>query len=765
MARSNGFPALGRSPYNGLLRPLAVVLTMVSAVALIGASPARGSPSWQVGELPPVSPSPPIWLPTVTSVSCPSVGFCVAVGDYNADGVSLSPELTYADQNPTAEILSEGAWSVIVLPMPPGASQATLTAVSCTSTTSCIAVGSYGNLTGSPILYSEILAGTAWTPTPMAPAPVDAFVAGGPQINAVSCTTATSCVAVGTYGGGPMVETMTGTTWTLTNLATPSGSHSGLLTGVSCPSSTFCTAIGNYDGQGLMDATLSGAIWSSTAMPTLGEASLGIAGAVSCATPLSCVAVYGSLGETLTNGTWTATALPVPVGATSVGMTALSCGVPDSCVAVGYAGIPPSTDEPVAETLTDGSWTEAALPIPNASAVPSIFAVSCNSGTECVTVGDTPTSGSPGQLPFIEVLAGGGWSSAYLPVPNAVPAAILSSVSCASATSCTAVGTAVGPLYAAVPFAETLANGVWTQKVLMVPAAAGSTGGYLQGVSCAGVTSCVAVGFSITPAGERPMAEVLSGGTWRPRALPVPPEGLTSDVTLSAISCISSASCVAVGAVGGDHYGLIERLARGTWRATVVSRFTRLDGVTCQTTLSCMAVGSYANRSVFEGPLAVTVSGDTWKRENLRLPYGAANDWRFEEPMLASVSCPTPAGCLAVGLDAVPVDSTAAMAESLSGTNWSATNLPTLPLADQSAMSGVSCTSITSCVAVGTSDGTVLLESLSSTGWAASSLLSPVGDSAVTLESVSCWSATACVAVGGALGPSGVFPVVARYGS
>jgi hypothetical protein len=80
----------------------------------------------------------------------------------------------------------------------------------------------------------------------------------------VSCTSATSCTAVGQYQSSnvsnfgalqTLAEVWDGTTWSLRSTPNPSAAHD-LLLGVSCGASQMCTAVGQALNQGGVEATL-----------------------------------------------------------------------------------------------------------------------------------------------------------------------------------------------------------------------------------------------------------------------------------------------------------------------------------------------------------------------------------------------------------------------------------------------------------------------------------------------------------------------------
>lgn len=65
--------------------------------------------------------------------------------------------------------------------------------------------------------------------------------------NAVSCSTAQACTAVGATGGQRLAERWSGTSWTDQTLTHPVGTYgTPTLNGVSCTAPAACTAAGEF---------------------------------------------------------------------------------------------------------------------------------------------------------------------------------------------------------------------------------------------------------------------------------------------------------------------------------------------------------------------------------------------------------------------------------------------------------------------------------------------------------------------------------------
>jgi hypothetical protein len=155
----------------------------------------------------------------------------------------------------------------------------------------------------------------------------------GGALNAVSCPSASLCVAVGTTSThGGLVELSDDAGATFESVAVPGGTPT--LDGVTCPDVTHCFAVG---GGTILSSGNGGLTWAAT---SAGQNLIG----VSCQSDSRCAAVgtAGTGGTSFiytTNGTSWSTSGTIPAGANAVGV---SCN-PSACMAVGE-GVYVSTD-------------------------------------------------------------------------------------------------------------------------------------------------------------------------------------------------------------------------------------------------------------------------------------------------------------------------------------------------------------------------------------------------------------------------------------
>jgi len=339
----------------------------------------------------------------------------------------------------------------------------------------------------------------------------------------VACETATSCVAVGSYVNSSgvevtLAEAWNGTSWSIQPTPNPAGATTSALSGVGCSTIIACTAVGYYVNGSGVDLTLkerwNGADW--TIQPSANPAGGGVFSGVSC--------------------------------------TAISC------IGVGNG----SQNAPLAEGWNGSTWVIQPTATPVAGGV--LSGVSCTAASACSAVGRS------GTATLAEAWNGTTWS--IQPTPNPAPldtvqlSSLLSGVSCAGATGCTAVGYWIGwKCNNGKPFCNCLELPYCThRRATLVEAWDGATWaiqpspspGYagLLGVSCVSASVCTAVGtYSGLVIGEA-LAEQWNGSTWTYQYPPTPSTG----ATLTGVSCTAGAACTAVGrtnASGGTT--LVER--------------------------------------------------------------------------------------------------------------------------------------------------------------------------------------------------------------
>src|SRR5579863_4771405 len=147
-------------------------------------------------------------------------------------------------------------------------------------------------------------------------------------------------------------------------------------------------------------------------------------------------------------------------------------------------------------------------------------------------------------------------------------------------------------------------------------------GGQLLGVSCQSATSCMAVGSaSGANFNANLLADRWNGVTWSVVPVPKPRGAQSGDLT--SVSCTSPSACMAVGNWGNSHVfaPLAERWNGTAWSVIPVPKgdFAAPDviGVSCSTTNSCAAVGCEDNGDFCASAVAYEWNGTAWRPEPL----------------------------------------------------------------------------------------------------------------------------------------------------
>jgi hypothetical protein len=671
---------------------------------------------------------------------------CLAVALGSA--LLAQPASALAPTSVKADLTKSTTWQVQPSPNAE-VKEGSFTTISCISSTSCIAVGGVLGGSGVPVALSEAWNGVSWSVI-NAPTPATSVSAA---LNGVSCVSASSCAAVGYYTTSsgleePLAESWNGSAWTLRPVG--SSPYGGSLFSVSCSASANCQAVGiNYGDNGQGDTSLAetwdGTAWSAESVPAEPGATNAVLGSVSCTASGDCEAVgtfsnnsYPNLTlAAVWNGTdWDLQSTASPAGLILDNFESVSCTSASSCFAVGYyISTTGEGRDSLAETWNGRSWSVQTAPNPTNFLQTVLDGVSCSSSVACTAVGQDIEEG--GTVPLVMDWNGSEWNLQSAPVAPSWQQSSFEGVACASASSCLAVGGATKAKSPSVAVAEGWNGKDWSLQ--SVPLRPGTIGAALYGVSCPSSKLCLAVGVD---ANENPVAEIWDGTEWETQRVPT----VNGGGVLKKVSCISATDCIAVGTLfEKNHQGLIERWNGKTWEILNTPKGQGdLASVSCASG-GCVAVGDAPNSSSSPVPLAETWSGTVWHSTIAPSPSGSV------QAQFLSVSCMSFKACIAVGVWYDNDGNPSPLAESWNGKTWKI-GAPVGPRDGSLGLTGVACTSATSCVAVGYTinrldSPSAFAESWNGRVWAAEKLPTPSGGAQV--YDVTCSSDDACVAVGG----------------
>jgi len=259
------------------------------------------------------------------AVSCTSTTFCMAVG-YEVPGGKIVT---------LVETFDGGSWSIVPSPNEPGAAHDYLHGVSCQSAGECTLVGAYIN---TRLDLDGTLVET-WNGGFLSIRPSPNGSAYLNDLAEVSCSSRSFCAAVGnqTAGHDEFEKTLAETTKTADWSVEPSGDPSTFaneLDGVSCTSAELCRAVGwFFDGTATRPLVeeWDGIAWLVKASPDFGAT----LNAVSCRSADACTAVgNGGLIESWDGVSWAVVRTDRTIDKTRY-LAAVSCDTPTVCTAVG----------------------------------------------------------------------------------------------------------------------------------------------------------------------------------------------------------------------------------------------------------------------------------------------------------------------------------------------------------------------------------------------------------------------------------------------
>jgi hypothetical protein len=603
-----------------------------------------------------------------------------------------------------------------------------LESVSCSSPSACTAVGDHLDTSGITLTLAERWNGSAWQQQPTPTLAADTTPSVAPELFGVSCPASHFCEAVGDYqqpfASVSLAETWNGWRWKRQPFPVPANSDGAGLTQVSCTWAKFCEAVGSYfdesDGQTTpLAAEWNGTSWTIQSTPSLTTTAAFTA--VSCNSPKSCEAWGGGnagnpgpeIAEHWNGTSWRLQTVP----SNAATVASVSCVSATFCEAVGQG----------AAYIWNGSqWSAQTLPSSVSSG--GLNGVSCSSAAFCETVGLANVDGN--DVGVAAVWNGSGWTAQTTPNPAGDTYVTLNAVSCASASSCEAAGEDQVVVTANDPraLAEAWDGSSWALQHAAAPGGATENG--LSDVSCVSASFCVAVGtHQDSDGGEANLAEIWNGTSWLLTATPnvAAQSGTTAYNELSGVSCVSASFCEAVGTgpKGADA---------AQWNGTSWTLQSRTgpdvqpEEVSCAAVDFCMAAVGSANVEIW--------NGSSWS--------AASTVTGFSD--VVSVSCLSASFCEVAG-DGPSGENAAAW----NGTSWTAQATPG-PVSDS--FSSVSCTAADSCEAVGqmlnteNDENAPLAAAWNGSTWTIQSAPDPVTTQSSSLAAVSCSSASSCTAVG-----------------
>jgi subtilisin family serine protease/streptogramin lyase len=366
-----------------------------------------------------------------------------------------------------------------------------------------------------------------------------------------------------------------------------------------------------------------------------------------------------------------------------------------------------------------------------------------------------------------------GWRLQSTPAVPGTTGTWLEAISCSSASACTAVGFSEGT--SGGPLAMRWNGSSWTNQSITKPS--GSTSVELKAVSCPAANACTAVGSYTDSSNYRHTLAMRWNGTgWQKQSTPDPTGKGKLYPFLTGVSCVSSTSCTAVGhsvdqiAPGNEsQMTLVMQWNGSNWNIQTSpnqgAQWNWLKGVSCTAAKTCRAVGFYLSAPNTYKPAVIHLDGGEWETKSTPLPEEGQLTYLY------GISCTSASACAATGFHGNNASNLKTLAMRWDGTEWAVQATPNPEEANLNYLHGVSCFSSTSCTAVGEyrhESGPVRALAMRWDGaqWKIQATPRPesASESYVNLLGISCTDPTVCTAAGYYKNTSNAFVMLAeRY--
>ncbi|HJT80811.1 MAG TPA: hypothetical protein VJ719_06410 [Chthoniobacterales bacterium] len=600
--------------------------------------------AWSIVETPNTSPTQYNYL---LSLACVSPSQCWAVGYYsNNDGV---PQTLVQRWDGTS-------WSILEAPNTSQTKENVLSGVACVSS-QCWAVG--WSLNGTTGMYQTLIQrwdGNAWTIS-SSPGPL---IPQNNYLNAVTCSSATDCWAVGYSDNAVVSQTLTahwnGSSWALVNSANTSLTQANRLDSVECRSSSDCWAAGRFN-NGTIDQALI---------------------------------------QRWDGSSWAIVASADPGGGSNHELRAVTCEPGTRCWTAGFYHNG-NVQQVLVSQWTGTSWTAMDVPNVNADRNNTLLGITCVSETDCWTVASYYTGAV--QQTLIQHWNGNSWSIVPSPNSSATENNILYDVSCPAADDCWAIGYHDNGSVFQTSALHWDGN-VWS--IVTSPNSSPAQNNFLTDIHCVSSSLCWAAGYYDNGAAYQTLIERWDGNSWA--VVSSPNTSATLQNRLHGITCSSANDCWAVGRYfdGVDIKTLTEHWDGNTW--TIVSSPNDIDShenilwsVACPSATSCWSVGSNGSGGDGTGqPMIQHWDGNSWSIIDSPKPTQGPFNYNF----LRNITCTSAAHCVAVGYQFVNgVNQT--LIEHWNGLVWNIVASANTSATESNYLFGLTCVSTFNCWSAG----------------------------------------------------------------
>ena len=607
-------------------------------------------------------------------------------------------------------------------------------------------------------------------------------VDAGSWLKDVSCIAANRCIAVGMVDEGAIAMWWDGEEWSedesfpLLNVSEPPSS-------ISCVSPTSCMVVG-ADHEQPYSVRWNGSSWSTPSVPGAenpfdGAELLGVSCSIEEVENKEkepeeiCVAAGWFYPETEEGGffqafvevwdgsEWSIDTSLTPPGAESY-LYDIDCPNHSSCMAVGFATESEEYEEyrPLALHWDGSQWVTGSPPlfqitgesekeieaeeIEEEKEEGEAIGVSCATATSCVAVG----SSYGGQV-MLDGWNGTSWSAQeHSAVKTTAAYSTLNHVSCPLVNSCAVVGNEwtgiyLNPLIFAQQEEEDPNPTVWTPP-LHPPAPNQATLNATVNPNGSATTYQFEYGTTAEYGSKAPASPKSIGSGTSPVEVSEKIEGLAPETTYHF-------RLVATNEKGATVEGEDQTFTTPAWKILSTpnpkeASDSNLYDVSCEpSTNVCTAVGK-STKSAVDSPLAQRWNGSSWSEQTPAKKSGSTHN------RLLGIDCPSETRCIAVGNYQNSEGGPATLGELWNENKWNVQTTPVPSEASASELVAVGCNSTANCRAAGSAvikgTKTAIVEKWVSPTWSSESIPIPEGATSSQLDGIDCIWSNFCAAVG-----------------
>ncbi len=339
--------------------------------------------------------------------------------------------------------------------------------------------------------------------------------------------------------------------------------------------------------------------------------------------------------------------------------TALTCPLAGSCVAGGFYTEASGQHQAYVAQETNGNWGEVIklATILNVGGDAATTSLSCADASDCVAVGFYTDAAGQHQA-FLVQESSGVWGSTQ---PVAEPLntggdAVATTVSCAAADACVVGGRYRDAAGKQRAFAALETGGTWGEATQIGAVVNPGGNAAVSASSCPEANTCVVAGSTTAAGTTSAFVDTERNGLWSKPVVVVPGSAATSSA-ITNLACSAVGSCAAVGtatmSTGRRAIAVLEQ--QGAWgtvtalAAPVATQPSSADAVACTSARACTVLATASTPSGAPMPFVTTEVVGHWAPARAIIPVAGPRGLPVASATGSALTCPAVGACVIAG--------------------------------------------------------------------------------------------------------------------